>query len=125
MVFLMPSSGVDQAANRPNVEANWFGDWRTPLHRLSTAVFAPPLHWLSRLADHMARRPRCLVRAKSVSWPASVVVNTSPAMSFWPIIGVTPTMAHSWESVLAGYSDASWLRVLVAAPMASAPMWSL
>ena len=78
--------------NPRNVEANWLGLWSTPLQRLSTLVFAPPLHWLSRLADHMARRPRCLVRAKSVSWVASAVVNTSQAMSFWPIIGVTPTI---------------------------------
>src|SRR5205085_354068 len=100
----VPHAGLrgDQAPNCPKVEANGFGAWRTPLQRLSTVVFIPPVHWLSRFADHIARRPMCVVRAKSVSCWASAVVNTSPATSFWPIIGVTPTMADSWAAVFDG-----------------------
>ena len=61
-----------------------------PLH-VGTALAEPAQEPLSRLTDHIDRRPILgLEAAKAASKRASSRVNTSPDTSFTPIIGVTP-----------------------------------
>ncbi len=47
----------------------------------------------SRVSSQKASSPRWFCWAKAISCWASEIPNTSEAVSFWPSIGVTPTMA--------------------------------
>src|SRR5262245_14144441 len=82
---------------------------------------APPGHGLSRVADHMESQASRLPAANDASWRASDTVNTSVAVSFTPIIGVTATCAHASASVSPStLFTCAW--VAVAASMANWPI---
>ena len=71
-----------------------------PLQVLLTAASSICLpHWASRLADHIDSRPMPWTRANESSVRASPSVKTSSLVSFWPIMGVAPTLAQTWALV--------------------------
>ena len=99
----------------PKAAANALGDCATPLQSLATEVAGPFGHGRSRFADHEPIRPRPLAAANVRTCTASSTRNRSDAMSFWPIIGVTPSFAHSAEPLMvvpvAWYEAATWAAV--------------
>src|ERR1700760_1495364 len=92
-----------------------------PLH---PSWVAPPLvaQALSRPRDQKDSSWMPLVLAKFVRSVASEVEKTSLEVSFTPIIGVLPSIAHSWAEVLVFQIWPSWVCSPWAALIAALPM---
>ncbi len=102
------------------VLANWYALCGVPLHESESVPLVAQA--LSRPSAQKASSWMPLVRAKLVSVVALAVLNTSLVLSFTPIIGVLPSIAHSCCEVLVGQIWPSWVCRAVAASVAALPM---
>ena len=121
--MVVPGVVVAEGARLPvKPTAKAPGAWSTPLQE-GLAPALPSVQAVSRATDHIDRRPSPRLWANDRSCAASATVNTSPATSLRPIMGVRPIIAHSAVSLRSVQITPIWARAAVAAAIAYSPMW--